>query len=117
MRAPLEIAPLTAEELEALAELYRTTKDVRLRTRAQIVLAFWRAAAESFGHCPHCAGRDPNRPQLAQRLDGGRDRRAQGSTHARASSENYGGIQRAIAGNSSASAAPPGAALVDVDAS
>jgi transposase len=32
MRAPLEIAPLTAEEL------YRTTKDPRLRTRAQIIL-------------------------------------------------------------------------------
>jgi transposase len=38
MRAPLEIAPLTAEELEALEELYRTTKDPRLRTRAQIIL-------------------------------------------------------------------------------
>jgi transposase len=38
MRAPLEIAPLTAEESEALENLYRTTKDVRLRTRAQIVL-------------------------------------------------------------------------------
>jgi transposase len=38
MRAPLEIPPLTAEELEALENLYRTTKDVRLRTRAQIVL-------------------------------------------------------------------------------
>ena len=38
MRAPLEIPPLTAEELEALENLYRTTKDVRLRTRAQIIL-------------------------------------------------------------------------------
>lgn len=38
MRAPLEIPPLTAEELEALEKLYRTTKDPRLRTRAQIVL-------------------------------------------------------------------------------
>jgi transposase len=38
MRAPLEIPPLTAEELETLENLYRTTKDVRLRTRAQIVL-------------------------------------------------------------------------------
>src|SRR5579884_2485999 len=35
---PMEISPLTAEELEALENLYRTTKDVRLRTRAQIVL-------------------------------------------------------------------------------
>ncbi|GAC1388864.1 MAG: hypothetical protein NVSMB33_18230 [Ktedonobacteraceae bacterium] len=38
MRKPLEIAPLTAEEVEALEKLYRTTRDVRQRTRAQIVL-------------------------------------------------------------------------------
>src|SRR5215470_13093158 len=38
MLKPLEILPLTAEELEALERLYRMTKDVRLRTRAQIVL-------------------------------------------------------------------------------
>ena len=38
MLKPLEIPPLTVEEMEALEKLYRTTKDVRLRTRAQIVL-------------------------------------------------------------------------------
>ena len=38
MRKPLEIEPLTAEEVEALDKLYRSTKEVRLRTRAQIVL-------------------------------------------------------------------------------
>jgi transposase len=38
MLKPLEIPPLTAEELEALEKLYRTTKEVRLRTRTQIVL-------------------------------------------------------------------------------
>jgi hypothetical protein len=38
MLKPLEIPLLTAEELEALENLYRTTKEVRLRTRAQIVL-------------------------------------------------------------------------------
>ncbi|GHO48827.1 helix-turn-helix domain-containing protein [Ktedonospora formicarum] len=38
MRAPLEIPSLTTEELEALEKLYRTTKDPRLRTRAQIIL-------------------------------------------------------------------------------
>ena len=38
MRKPLEIPLPTAEELEALETLYRTTRDVRLRTRAQIVL-------------------------------------------------------------------------------
>ncbi len=38
MREPLEIAPLTAEEVEALDSLYRSTKDVRVRTRAHIIL-------------------------------------------------------------------------------
>ena len=38
MRQPLEIAPLRAEEVEALETLYRTTKEVRLRTRAHIML-------------------------------------------------------------------------------
>jgi Homeodomain-like domain-containing protein len=38
MRKPLEILPLTAEELETLDKLYRRTKDVRLCTRAQIIL-------------------------------------------------------------------------------
>jgi transposase len=38
MRKPLEIPVPTAEELEALGNLYRTTKVVRLRTRAQMVL-------------------------------------------------------------------------------
>jgi hypothetical protein len=34
----LEIAPLTAAEVEALDTLYRTTTDRRVRLRAQIVL-------------------------------------------------------------------------------
>jgi transposase len=38
MRRPLEIPILTAEELAALDTLYRTARNVRLRTRAQIVL-------------------------------------------------------------------------------
>jgi transposase len=38
MRQPLEIAPLTEEEVGALDAVYRATKDVRVRTRAQIVL-------------------------------------------------------------------------------
>lgn len=38
MRQPLEIPPLTVEEVEALDSLYRTTKDMRVRTRAQILL-------------------------------------------------------------------------------
>jgi transposase len=38
MRKPLEIPVPTAEEVDALDKLYRTTKEVRLRTRAQMVL-------------------------------------------------------------------------------
>ena len=38
MRKPLEIPLLTAGEVAALDTLYRATRDVRLRTRAQIVL-------------------------------------------------------------------------------
>jgi transposase len=35
---PIQLPPQTPEQLEALEELYRTTKDVRLRQRAQLVL-------------------------------------------------------------------------------
>jgi transposase len=38
MRRPLGIPIPTAEELDALDTLYRTAREVRLRTRAQIVL-------------------------------------------------------------------------------
>ena len=38
MRQPLKVPVPTAEELDALETLYRTTREVRLRTRAQIVL-------------------------------------------------------------------------------
>lgn len=38
MRKPIEIPVPTADEVEALATLYQTTREVRLRTRAQIVL-------------------------------------------------------------------------------
>lgn len=38
MRKPLEIPVPTPEVLDALAQLYRSTRDARLRTRAQIVL-------------------------------------------------------------------------------
>lgn len=35
---PIQIRNLSEEQLKELAELYRTTHDVRLRTRAQMVL-------------------------------------------------------------------------------
>ena len=38
MRQPIQLAPLTPAHIEELHTLYRTTKDGRLRTRAQIIL-------------------------------------------------------------------------------
>lgn len=35
---PIQLPPQTPEQLETLDELYRSTKDVRLRQRAQVVL-------------------------------------------------------------------------------
>lgn len=35
---PLVMSALDSEQLSALEDLYRTTRDVRLRTRAQMVL-------------------------------------------------------------------------------
>ena len=38
MMPPLELAPLSHAQLDELDTLYRTTKDVRLRTRSQMIL-------------------------------------------------------------------------------
>lgn len=35
---PIQLSPQTPEQLSALDEMYRTTKDVRLRQRSQVVL-------------------------------------------------------------------------------
>jgi len=47
----IELPPQTPEQIEALDELYRTTKDVRLRSRAQMILLAaeqgWTASAIS----------------------------------------------------------------------
>src|SRR5260370_15703074 len=43
---PLDMPALTAEQIEAVATLYRTTHNVRLRTRAQMVLL---AAEQQLG--------------------------------------------------------------------
>ena len=38
MMTPLELAPLSQAQVDELDTLYRTTKDVRLRTRSQMIL-------------------------------------------------------------------------------
>ena len=67
MRKPVEIPTPTAEELEALETLYRTTRDVRLRTRAQMVLL----AAEQRLTAPAIAKivRAPSLTQTGSRRD------------------------------------------------
>ena len=57
MRTPLEIPVPPAEELDALNKLYRTTKEVQLRTRAQMVLLARGAALDRSGYCRHRARR------------------------------------------------------------
>jgi hypothetical protein len=116
MLKPLEIPPLTVEEMEALEKLYRTTKDVRLRTRAQIVLL----AGEQRMTAPAIAAIVREVDQTVRNwrvsLDGRRNRRTQRSAHARPSAENQCGVERAIAGRRPASASQLGTTLFDVDA-
>ncbi len=89
MLKPLEIPPLTAEELEALENLYRRTKDVRLRTRTQIVLL----AGEQRMTAPAIAAIVREVSQTVRnwlkRWMRGLHRRAQRSAHARASTQNH----------------------------
>lgn len=35
---PLQLSPVSSQQIDKLNELYRTAKDVRLRTRAQMIL-------------------------------------------------------------------------------
>lgn len=79
MRKPLEIPVPTAEEIVALETLYRTTRDVRLRTRAQIILL----AAEQRLTAPAIAAivreddqtvRDWLKRWLAEGIEGLKDR-------------------------------------------
>jgi hypothetical protein len=92
MLKPLEIAPLTAEEREALEKLYRTTKEGRLRTRAQIILL----AGEQRMTAPVIAKIvrevDHTVRNWLKRWMADQHRRAQRSAHARASAENQSGV-------------------------
>jgi hypothetical protein len=47
---PLQWTPLSQEELAVLHGLYRTTKDARMRTRAQMILCV--TAREYKSSCP-----------------------------------------------------------------
>jgi transposase len=49
---PIQLSPLSSEQIDELSQLYRSTRDVRLRTRAQIILL----AAEQAMSAPRIAG-------------------------------------------------------------
>ena len=89
MRKPLEIPDPTADELKALDTLYRTTRDVRLRTRAQMVLL----AGEQRMTAPAIAAivreDDQTVRNWLKRSSFRRDRRAQRSPDARSSGQNH----------------------------
>ena len=89
MREPLEIAPLTAEEVEALDSLYRSTKDVRVRTRAHIILLAGeqRMIASAIARIVRCD--DQTVRNWGVSLDGRRHRGTQRSAHARTATENH----------------------------
>lgn len=70
MRTPVEILVPTAAELEALENLYRTTKEVRLRTRVQMISAFWGAADDRASHCQMVRENDQTVRNWRVSLDG-----------------------------------------------
>jgi hypothetical protein len=52
MRA-LQMPELTEEQLAELSKTYRNTKDVRIRTRVQMVLTSRGAIPDSTAYCHH----------------------------------------------------------------
>ena len=115
MRAPLEIPPLTAEELEALEKLYRTTKDVRLRTRTQIVLLAGEQRLRASAIAPIVREATQTVRNWLKRWVAEGIARAERSTHARSAAENHGRVSRALAVGGPASTSQLGATLFDVD--
>jgi len=52
--APIQIGDLSEEQIKELADLYRTTRDVRLRTRSQMVSTVGRTALHDCRDCHDC---------------------------------------------------------------
>jgi hypothetical protein len=52
---PIPFPAQSEEQLQALDEFYRTTRNVRLRTRAQMISAFRRAALDGRRDRGNCA--------------------------------------------------------------
>ena len=115
MRKPLEIPIPTEDELEALENLYRTTRDVRLRTRAHMVLL----AGEQRLTAPAIAKMVREDDQTVRhglkRYLARSDRRPERSTDARRPTQSHEGVCRAVARCGAAAASEPGAAVLDVD--
>jgi len=89
---PLQLPVPTEEQLTALVDLYRTTRQVRMRTRAQMVVL----AVEQHLTAPAIAAivREDDQTVRTWRvsLDGRRNRRIAGSTWRRGSRQNDEGV-------------------------
>src|SRR3712207_2639240 len=105
MRKPLEIPELTPTEAEALDTLYRTTRQVRLRTRAQMVLLAGeqRLAAPAIARIVR-EDEQTVRRWLKRYLAEG-DRGAQGPADARGAGQGHAGVPGAAARGGAAAAA------------
>ena len=83
MKPPLRLSPLGKEQLDELQELYRTTRKVRLRTRAQMVLLAAGEGMTAPAIAPDRKGERPDRKELAQAIPGRGNQRACGCPHTR----------------------------------
>lgn len=117
MREPVEIAPLTTEEVEAVDTLYRSTKDVRVRTRAHIILLAGAQGMQAPTIAKIVRTDDQTGRNWGVSLDGGRDGGTEGSTDARKTSQGHCGLQRADPHGGEASAPRSGTSILDVDLS
>jgi hypothetical protein len=111
---PIRIPNLDPEQLDALEALYRTTRDARLRTRAQMVLlaAEQRLTAAQIGEIVRASEETVRRwlkRYLAEGVEGLRD--APGC-----SAQGDGGVPRGVSPGASSSSPQPGAAVLAVDA-
>ena len=112
---PIQLSAQSEEQLQALDELYRTTRNVRLRTRAQMV----RLSAEQHLTAAAIAAivRESENTVRCWRvsLPGRRDRWLAGCLGGWGTGQGDPGVSGLVAAGRPASAAEPGPALFNLD--